>query len=108
MHAPAIPTSHVPPGHERTCAAALWARSFCELVVALEDRLRDPPEGVGGEAGRQREQQQLAPTLVGDRRERAFAARRLASAAERELEREHPDDRERDAFGDQTDASECR
>ena len=48
------------------------------LVLAVEERLREAPERVGGESEREREDQRGAEALVGDDLERAFAARRLA------------------------------
>jgi hypothetical protein len=60
-------------------------------VVAGEDRLREPPQGVAGESDREQDQEPLPERLLCDRTERALAVRALLPPTERDLHREDRD-----------------
>ena len=78
------------------------------VVAVLEERLGEPPEGIGREPEREKNQEELAAAFVGNRRKRTFPARRLASLSSRQGDREASDDREGDPFCKETYARESR
>jgi hypothetical protein len=68
--------------------------------------LGETPECIGGEADRKEDQQKPPERVLRERPERALAACRLAATLYRKLDREHPDQGKRRAFGDEADPRE--
>ena len=77
------------------------------LILPVEDRARELPGGVRGEAGGQQDQERLAERLLGDRAQRAVLVRALLAATQRNLDREDPDDDVEDALRDEADPAQA-
>ena len=78
-----------PAGHAVDALLGVVAR-----LRAVADRgAHEPPDRVAGHADGHEDQERLAERLLRDLREGALLVGRLAAAAERELDREHADDR---------------
>ena len=73
--------------------------------VAVEDRLHEPPQGVGDEAERERDEERLpVDALLRELLEGTFAALRLACARERERRGEDTHEPVRETLGDEAEA----
>ena len=71
------------------------------LVPAIEDRLREAPQRVAGEADGERDQRGLAPRLGGELPQDSLPVGRLAALPERDLQGEDADEGVADALGDE-------
>ena len=74
------------------------------LPPAVEQRLGEPPQRVGGEPDGQRDEGGLAPRLGGELAQHPLAVRRLAALAERDLQGEDADERVAHPLGHEPEA----
>src|SRR5205823_12035739 len=72
-------------------------RGIVAVAAAVEERLRQPPDRVRGEAAREEDEQRARPAVGSEDTESALRVGRLPARAEGQLNREHCDDREADA-----------
>jgi hypothetical protein len=91
------------PLHER--AAALGpAFEVAALVVAVEQRLREPPGGIGAEPEPERDEDDHAVPLLGEQPKHSGPVGRRAADPERDEDGQHADEPEGDALRHEADA----